>query len=147
MPKYRFMMDFISSFLDGMANTGTIEYVAVAAGLLSVYFILKQNILGYPAGLLNVGLYVYLCFQAGLFANMGINIFFFVISIYGWYNWARKGNQQEVLKVTKLNSRQRLLALAAVLLFFFLLREILVRFPGSSSPVFDALTTDRKSVV
>ncbi len=135
------MQEMLQSFADGLSLTTPLEFVAVAFGLVSVYFILRENILGYPAGLVNVGSYVYLCFHAGLFANMGINMFYFLMSVYGWYNWARNRGGQTPLRVTRLSPRGRLLALLATAVLFLPVWWLLGRFPESASPAFDALTT------
>jgi nicotinamide mononucleotide transporter len=135
------MQEMLQSFTVGLRQTTTLEFVAVAFGLISVYFILREKILGYPAGLVNVGSYVYLCFHAGLFANMGINMFYFMMSVYGWYNWARKRGGQTTLHVTRLSLRGRLFALLATAVMFVPLWWLLGCFPESSSPAFDALTT------
>ncbi len=102
---------------------------------------MRQNILGYPAGLINVSIYVWLCFKSGLFANMGINVFYFLVSLFGWYQWSRKHGEEEKLKVTTLSPKQILLALSSILMLTAILWKILQELPESASPFFDAFTT------
>lgn len=133
--------EFWCVFVDNIRQTTFVEFIAVLFGLVSVYFIMKQNILGYPAGLINVSIYVWLCFNAGLFANMGINVFYFLVSLFGWYQWGRKKEGSEVLKVTILNKNQTLLVSFGVIGLTLVMWKILQNLPESTSPFFDAFTT------
>ena len=135
------MESFWDLLIHNIQRTAPLEFIAVGFGLLSVFFIMKENIWGYPTGLLNVGLYVYLCFKAGLFANMGINVFYFIVSIYGWYNWAHPGEQETRLRVKRLNRKETLIAICSMMILLFFIWRLLRDFPESSYPFFDALTT------
>lgn len=84
-----------------MTDTRVIEYVAVFFGIVSVYFNSRQNPWGWGTGLVNVGLYTLLFFQGKLYALMGLQVFFAIISIYGWYQWLRGGQRKEGVKVTR----------------------------------------------
>jgi nicotinamide mononucleotide transporter len=122
-------------------QTSVIELFAVACGLLSVWFMKKERILVYPFGIINVGIYVYICFTAKLYAYAGINIFFAAMSVYGWYKWTHKGTGEESLRITRLSKPHLAAYLAAILLFFILLRILLVTVTDSEVPTWDALTT------
>jgi nicotinamide mononucleotide transporter len=127
--------------LDNLKQTSLTEFIAVIFGLVSVFFIMRQNILGYPAGLINVSIYVWLCYKAGLFANMGINVFYFLVSLFGWYQWGKKTEGSEVLKVTILSKNQVLGVSFSVIGLTLILWKILQNLPESTSPFFDAFTT------
>ena len=96
-----------------------IEIIAVATGLLSVWYSKKINVLVFPIGIISVLLYVFIFIKNGLFANAVINFLYFLISVFGWWNWKRQKANDERLKtkqlsVTFLNTRQRFLTLAIV---------------------------------
>jgi nicotinamide mononucleotide transporter len=124
-----------------LLTTSLPEFIAVIFGLLSVWFARKENIWVYPTGIINVLIYVYLCFHAGLYADMGINAFYFIMSVYGWYKWTHRDQQDHQLPITALTKKQWILNLAATVLFFFLLRFILIRFTDSKVPDLDSFTT------
>ena len=65
----------------------SIEGLAVSTGLASVWFSVKERIWVYPIGLISVSIYVYLSFIYGNYADMAINIYYVLMSIYGWYRW------------------------------------------------------------
>jgi nicotinamide mononucleotide transporter len=122
-------------------QTSAMELFAVAFGLMSVWSMKKESILAYPFGIINVLVYVYICFSAKLYAYAGINIFYAVMSVYGWYNWTRKDGQSQVIRITRLTQKQLWIYASAILLFFLILRILLVRFTDSVVPTWDALTT------
>ena len=97
-----------------------IETIAVATGLLSVWYSKKINVLVFPIGIISVLLYVFIFIKNGLFANAIINFLYFVISVFGWWNWVKAtSNEQRAtsndnLQVTFLTKKHRLLTLAIV---------------------------------
>lgn len=133
--------EFWHLLFNNIRQTSLEEFIAVFFGLISVYFIMRQNILGYPAGLINVSIYVWLCFKAGLFANMGINVFYFLVSLFGWYQWSRKHGEDEKLRVTVLHTKEILITLLSISFLTIILWKILQNLPESASPFFDAFTT------
>ncbi len=78
-----------------------LEYIAVIAGIASVWFSKKENILVYPVGLVNTIVYVYLSFKYHLIGESSVNFYYTVMSIYGWIVWAMKDQKQKpVLHIT-----------------------------------------------
>jgi nicotinamide mononucleotide transporter len=137
-------MDFLIPFFTrGGAFTldNGLEIVAVATGLLSVWYARKENILVYPVGIVSVLLYVYLCFKVKLYADMGINAIYFIMSVYGWYKWAKKDLEQHHLPISRCTPREYVISIAGIAFFFILLSYILVRFTDSTVPYWDAFTT------
>jgi nicotinamide mononucleotide transporter len=131
----------LHQFIQNLLDTTWIEIIAVTFGLLSVWFAKKENILVYPTGIINVLIYVYLCYFAGLYADMGINAFYFVMSVYGWYNWGRKDKEKHHVPISKTTRVQLIICLVAFVIFFFILWYILHRFTDSVVPVWDSITT------
>ena len=92
-----------------------IEIVAVVTGLLSVWFSKKINVLVFPIGIISVLLYVFIFIKNELYANAVINFIYFLISVFGWWNWERtndkslKSNGKEELKVTFLNGKENII--------------------------------------
>ncbi|MEI6748360.1 MAG: nicotinamide riboside transporter PnuC [Bacteroidales bacterium] len=131
----------LQQFSQNLFDTTWIEIIAVTFGLSSVWFAKKENILVYPTGIVNVLIYVYICYFAGLYADMGINAFYFVMSVYGWYNWSRKVDTSHHVPISKATSLQLIISVGAFVIFFFLLWYVLERFTDSVVPVWDSFTT------
>jgi nicotinamide mononucleotide transporter len=134
-------MDFFSAFYENLMNTSLVEFIAVIFGLLSVWFARKENIWVYPTGIVNVLIYVYLCLKAGLFADMGINAFYFIMSVYGWYRWAHKDETDKHLPISKLSPKEWVFNSVATLLLYCILRYLLIHYTPSTVPDLDSFTT------
>ena len=82
-------------FITDIQQTTALEYVAVLSGIVSVWFSRKENILVYPTGLLNTTFYIYLSIKGSLFGEASVNLYYTIMSIYGWIIWARRNEQHE----------------------------------------------------
>lgn len=124
-----------------------LEILGVVFGVLSVWFSKKENILVFPSGIVSVLIYVYLCFYAGLYADMGINVFYFVMSIYGWYNWGQPKKKEildakaQTLAISKNTATQNGIYAGVILLLWFGLYLLLSLFTNSTVPYIDSFTT------
>ena len=125
----------------GPVQTTPVELVAVFFSLLSVWSMKKESILAFPFGIINVLIYVYICFATKLYAYAGINFFYFVMSVYGWYNWLRSGDNEEKIKITECSKQERIWEGLAILVFFVVLWTLLRKYTDSIVPVWDAITT------
>ena len=80
----------------------SLELIAVFFGLLSVWFSKNNNVLVYPTGIINTSIFVYLLLKWELLGDMIINVYYFLMSIYGWYYWTRKSQNHEYTPITKI---------------------------------------------
>ena len=72
---------------------------------------------------------------------MGINFFYFLMSVYGWYSWTRKGKTDHFIPITSNTTKQQLLSLSGTVVFFLILQYILRHFTDSTVPYIDSTTT------
>lgn len=135
------IIDFITTFYQNILATSLLEFIAVFFGLLSVWYARNENIMVYPTGLINVGLYVYICLTAKLYADMGINIFYFIMSIYGWYNWGRIDENKKHIPISFCTIKQHISSILILIFSFLILYYILKNYTDSNVPVLDSLTT------
>ena len=70
-----------------------LEFIAVLFGLISVWYAKNNNIRVFPTGIISVSIYIFINYSAELYANTGINIYYFVMSIYGWVLWGSKNKK------------------------------------------------------
>ncbi|GAC1432849.1 MAG: nicotinamide riboside transporter PnuC [Chitinophagaceae bacterium] len=95
-------------FIQGLQQTGLLEFIAVFAGIGSVWFSRKENILVYPVGLINTIIYIYLSVKGHLLGEASVNFYYTVMSVYGWICWAKKDEkkQETLLHITHSNGRE-----------------------------------------
>ncbi|KIC64095.1 nicotinamide riboside transporter PnuC [Chryseobacterium taiwanense] len=77
-----------------------LELFASIFGVLSVYFSIKKNIWVYPTGIISTLIYVYILYNFGLLGDCMINVYYTVMSIYGWVLWAKNTKDHVHVEVT-----------------------------------------------
>ena len=97
--------EIFRQFVLDLRQTGLPEFIAVIAGILSVWYSRTENILVYPTGLVNTIIYVWLSFHSSLLGEASVNLYYTALNIYGWIAWTRKDQQRQyVLHVTRSSS-------------------------------------------
>ena len=99
----------------------TLEIIAVIFGFLSVWFAKQNNIWVFPTGLISTGIFVYLLYNWALLGDMLINAYYFAMSIYGWYIWTRKTDDDftPISRTTALEKKTSALIFLTTLLFVY----------------------------
>ena len=134
------MQEIINILLKQAANMTWLEVVAVVFGLLSVWYSKQENILVYPTGMLSVLIYVYITFQYKLYADMGINGYYFIMSVYGWYHWTSNTGEKSQIPITTNSLKENLVAIS-VFLGAFLIVRFGLGFTDSDVLNWDSFTT------
>ena len=120
-----------------------LELTAVIFGIISVLFARKNNILVYPTGLVSTIIYVYILFEFKLLGDFIINIYYSLMSILGWYLWARKKNGSDEFPIAVMNRKDYLISsviFTITLLFIALVYHFFDKFTNWTAYV-DTLTT------
>ena len=120
----------------------TIEIIGAVIGLVYLYLEFKANKWLWPVGVVMPIVYVWIFFQSKFYADMGVNIYYFFASIYGWILWSKhqKNNQEELL-ITYTPKRYIVPISIIGILLFAIIAFILVRFTDSPVPYGDSFTT------
>ena len=141
------MSSLLESIYNGLVQTTWIEAIAVISGIVSVWYSRKENILVFPTGLLNTTIYIYLSFKGHLFGEASVNLYYTIMSLYGWYLWTRKNqtNHEFILQITNSNTNERIqqfLFFAGVYaLIYFALVYVKQSFAPEAIPWADALAS------
>ncbi|MFB6340374.1 nicotinamide riboside transporter PnuC [Saccharicrinis sp. FJH62] len=130
-----------------------VEITGALLGILYLWFEIKQNKLLWPLGILTSAFYIFIFFSAKFYADMGLNVYYVVISIYGWYYWMKGGKRKESeeqsenevvseeLPVSRITTRLALTLLGVTIPVFIVIAYVLVSWTDSPVPYWDAFTT------
>lgn len=141
------MMENIwQQFITGLQHTSLPEFIAVIAGIASVWFSRKENILVYPVGLINTIIYIWLSFKGDLIGEASVNLYYTLMSIYGWIVWARKDKEHHpVVHISFSDKRwwmyQLLFFAGFYITLFFLLTYLKKDFAPDAIPWADAFAS------
>lgn len=128
---------WIQLFLDQVNQTTIWEWLAVLFGVTEVLLAKVNNIWLYPTGIAGTFIGIYILLVAGLYAESALNVYYLVMSIYGWYHWVKKRNEPPV-KITWSTRREWIITLLIVFAGWPVLYVILKNFTTSNVPVWDA---------
>tara|TARA_Y100000588_G_scaffold381210_1_gene466441 strand:- start:338 stop:970 length:633 start_codon:yes stop_codon:yes gene_type:complete len=114
------MNEIYNFFLEAYSNSPTyiivLEFLAFIFGIISVVYAKRENILVYPTGIICTVITIYLLYRAQYFGDMMMNVYYSIMSIYGWWNWSRVKDNHYIVLISKTNKKEYLIAS-----FFFLL--------------------------
>ena len=122
------------------------EVLAVITGIVSVYLSTRENIWSWPTALVNVSLYFVVFFETKLYADMGLQVVYFTLSLYGWYEWLYGGENRTELHVSR---TPRALGVRLVLIGVVcaaILGTMLARFTDAALPYVDSATASTSLV-
>jgi nicotinamide mononucleotide transporter len=118
-----------------------VEAAGVLFGVIAVWLTTRENIWCWPTGLVNVGLFIVVFWRTKLYADMGLQVVYVVLCLYGWYEWLHGGRDRGTLTVSA-TPRPALAALgAAGVAFAAGLGLFLSRNTDAALPFWDAGTT------
>jgi nicotinamide mononucleotide transporter len=119
-----------------------LEFAGLVFGLLCVWFLIRQNILTWPAGILYVLISFVVFIKAKLYADFILHIFFLVLNIYGWYYWVTPQNDAEQgVPVTSTKGSVMLVLLLFSVVAIFISGKLLTTFTDASVPYWDSTTS------
>jgi nicotinamide mononucleotide transporter len=116
----------------------TLEWIAALAGAVSVYLSARENIWSWPTAIVNVGLYIVVFRRTGLYSDMGLQVVYLVLSVYGWYEWLYGGKDRTQLTVSRASAREWLIAAPIALAFWIALARYTGTLPGVALPYLDS---------
>ena len=129
--------EWVQVFGEQLKAVPVLEWTGVGFGVAEVLLARANKIWLYPCGILSVIISTYIFFHAGLYAESGLNLYYLVMSIYGWWWWIkRKGH--EAPEITRANKKDWLITLLIVAGAFVALYIVLRYFTDSTVPAFDS---------
>jgi nicotinamide mononucleotide transporter len=122
------MLDFfISQYKHASFLQIFLEFLAFVFGIISVFCAKKENIWVYPTGLISTVITVYLLYQAKYFGDMTMNVYYSIMSVYGWYMWASKKSVPD-LKITQTTLKEKIIGIVLFVLTMFITYLVYVFF-------------------
>ncbi len=135
-------MDLVlSQIAYAVRSMSLLEAAAVSCGLFSVWYSKNRSILVYPTGLMSVLIYVYLCYQHGIYADMALNMFYGLMSLYGWYRWQNGAYDDDRIVIGSLTGRGQLNYFVVSCALWLLIYLWLTKSTDSTVPILDSFTT------
>lgn len=131
------LQEWVKLFWQQIKETDALNWIAVLLGVAEVLLAKANKIWLYPAGIASTLLSVYILTGAGLYAEGLLNVYYVIMSVYGWWYWIEKKNADPV-EISYCNRKEWMIVVAIVTASFILLAWALVQFTASTVPYWDA---------
>ena len=132
-------------FISNVQQTSWQEWVSTITQIASVWYARKNNVLVYPTGIIGVLLAAWLYFfnsHPPLYADGTLNIYYFIMSVYGWYNWIQKKDGEHLTYPISWCSKKELSAGALLFIASWgLIYFALIKITDSNTPILDSLVS------
>ena len=131
-------------FTENVIQTRWEEWLSTILQIVSVWYAKKNKVLVYPTGIIGVLLASYIYYfisDPPLYADAILNIYYFFMSIYGWYNWVQKKNDQLIFPISWCNKKELFIGLGIFIFFWGLIYYMLISITNSNTPVLDSLVS------
>jgi nicotinamide mononucleotide transporter len=131
------MESYWLQLLQNLKESTWLEYVAVISALAQVILAAKNKIENFYFGIISVAIYVYLYIIGKLYADASLNVYYFIISIYGLYAW-RKTSEHAEISISASVRKDWIIAGSIAIISFCLSYGVLVNFTDSAVPLQDS---------
>lgn len=115
-----------------------LEALAALLGVINVALVARRSIWNYPPGIAMVGLYFFVFFQARLYSDALLQIFFLVIQLYGWWNWVHSPKSDDGVAVEWMTARTRAVWLCGTVAFAICWGLLMRAYTDAAAPLIDA---------
>src|SRR3954454_18877424 len=131
------ILEWLRLFISQLKETSLAEWAGVGFGVAEVLFAKANKIWLYPSGIISVVVSSYVFIISGLYAESLLNVYYLVMSIYGWWHWIKKKNEP-ALPISWCSTRDWAYTAGIVVISFSVLYFSLSHFTNSTVPFWDA---------
>lgn len=137
------MQEILQQILTDFQRMTWPEAIAVLFGVISVLCSRQNNVWVYPTGLVSTAIFAYMLSQSHvkLYAEATLNVYYFIMSVYGWYYWMKKNTSQQEIRITRVNKRELITAIAIAVIGWGVFYSLLRSFSNSDVAAIDAFVS------
>ena len=120
------------------------EIIAAGLGFIAIFLQIKQNVWYWLVSIIMVSMYIYIYIDARLYADMSLQVYYLIISFYGWYMWLygeKLNDHKTQLSVSTISQNLLVILTSISIVLFFIIAWILLQFTNSDVPYWDSFTT------
>ncbi|MGQ9846785.1 MAG: nicotinamide riboside transporter PnuC [Bacteroidales bacterium] len=117
-----------------------LEVIASLTGIVAIFFQIKVNPIYWPISIINVLLYIFVFYQARLYAEISLQVYYLVMSIYGWIFWSKKANNKSI-PISKTTMKMWITIIIIVPLVWLSMAFLLKKYSNTDVPFIDSFLT------
>ena len=139
------LTEIYQQFITNIKDTHWQEWVSTVTQIASVWYARKNNVLVYPTGIIGVVLAAYVYFfqtNPPLYADSLLNVYYFIMSVYGWYNWVqKKDDTQYSFPISWCTKKELGFGIGFFVFFWAVIYVVLIKLTNSNTPILDSLVS------
>ncbi len=137
------MSPFTTQLLQQFYAISYLEWFGFITGALCVYLAVKQNILNWPISILSVLTYIYIFYNAKLYGDTILQVYFLFTALYGWYYWRNGENKslKSTRPVVKVTQKEWLIITSLLIVLSAFAGFLLDKYTDTNVPYYDAFCT------
>lgn len=117
-----------------------IEAIASLTGIVAIFFQIKVKPIYWPISIINVILYIFVFYQARLYAEISLQLYYLVMSIYGWIFWLKKTNNKSI-PISKTTLKMWIIIITMVPVIWLSMAFLLKKYSNTDVPFIDSFLT------
>jgi nicotinamide mononucleotide transporter len=119
-----------------------LEIVGLLSGIGYVVLAARAHVWCWPIGLINVAVFLFINYEAKLYADTALQVVYLILTLYGWYKWVEKpDNSTEALYISTTTSKQWIYLSGIVVIGAIVMSVLLDRYTDTDVPRWDAIVT------
>lgn len=135
------MTDFWQEVIANAAQIDVLELLGSIFGLLAVWYLIKENILTWPAGIIYIFISFVIFYRTKLYADLALHFVFLVLNIYGWYFWIKGRKEKSDLPVTTISFKFLTSITGGCAVGIWIMGTLFERYTDAAVPYWDSATT------
>ena len=135
------MTDFWQEVIAYAAQIDVLELLGSIFGLLAVWYLIKENILTWPAGIIYIFISFVIFYRTKLYADLALHFVFLVLNIYGWYFWIKGRKEESNLPVTTISFKFLTSITGGCAVGIWIMGTLFERYTDAAVPYWDSATT------
>jgi len=134
------LLTLTETISDWIKSQNLLETSGVITGILCVYLAAKNRIWNWPFAIISVIIYIFIFWDARLYADMGLQVYFLIMNFYGWYYWASNDGSEKT-PVSSITPKEIILSAIGIVFFTAGLGSFLYKETDASFPFIDSFCT------
>ena len=135
------MNEALNSIAAAWSATGNLEIVSVVFGLVYIFLAARENIWCWPAAFIGTGTAIFLFWDASLLMESGLNVYYLLMALFGWWQWQYGSNNKSELAISSWNINSHISAFTLIGVLTIFSGYFLSRNTNAALPFVDSFTT------
>lgn len=135
------MTELLAIIVDQFRANSALELIAVVLAITYLLLAVKENKLCWYAAFVSTAIFLVIFWQVRLYMESGLQVYYLIMAVFGWYQWTRGGDQHHGIAITTWSPRVHVAIVILVAVAAYLSGNLLAQYTDARLPYIDSFTT------